>query len=292
MLKNARNWVGLWQMMLMSEGRYEAFNKKYWETHVNNFVLNTTQMADLTKKQLDRLQISPDSSVLEVGSGTGRITIPIAKRTKRVTAVEPTQGMLRLLKENAQRENITNIDFIDKSWEEVVVGKDVPIHDIAFASFSLFMKDIEMGLRNLNAVAKKRVYIFTLASKWVEDDIQKLVYGDVTPLEVPDYLYLYHILHDLGILANIDICEYDYDRCFASPEACLIWFLDNYNVPAKKVDAAKEYLRGVIIEKDEKFWFKRNQKMAMIWWDKAPPIVSSKKNNKKEEESCKTKKLL
>jgi FkbM family methyltransferase len=252
----------------MSEGRYEAFEKKYWEKHVNNFVLNTTQMADLTKKQLNRLQFSKEYSVLEVGSGTGRITIPIAKRAKRVTAVEPTQGMLRLLKENAQKEKVNNIDFINKSWEEIAVGEDVSIHDIAFASFSLFMKDIETGIKNLDAVAKKRVYIFALASKWMEEEIQRIVYGDVTPLEQPDYLYLHHILHDLGILANIDICEYNYDSCFTSPEACFKWFIDNYNVPAKKVDDAQEYLHGVIVEADGKFWFKRNQKMAMLWWDK------------------------
>jgi FkbM family methyltransferase len=279
------NWVQLWKAMLMSEGRFEAFNPKYWENHVNTFVKNTVQMSDLTKKQLDLLQLPPESSVIEVGGGTGRIAIPIAKRVKQVTVVEPSLNMLTLLKENSKKQNVANISIINKAWEEVNVGVDVPVHDVALASFSLFMADIEGSLKKLTEVAKHRVYIFSLASTWVEKDIQRLIYGGISPLELPDYLYIYHILHELDILPNVEICEYNYDHCFNTFEECLTKFLENYNVPFKKVKDAESYLRSVVVEENGLFWLKRNQKMAVLWWDKAssnsPSNVNEQKSNKR-----------
>jgi ubiquinone/menaquinone biosynthesis C-methylase UbiE len=38
-----------------------------------------------TEKQLASIQLNPEYTVLDVGAGTGRLAIPIAKKVKKVT---------------------------------------------------------------------------------------------------------------------------------------------------------------------------------------------------------------
>ena len=44
--------------------------------------------------------------MLEIGAGTGRFTIPLARRCREVTAVELSENMTAVLKEHATRENL------------------------------------------------------------------------------------------------------------------------------------------------------------------------------------------
>jgi FkbM family methyltransferase len=266
---NIVNWAQLWKAMLINQGRIDAFNPKYWEKHVDHFVKNTFKMNELTQKQLDLLQFSPQHSVLEVGGGTGRITMPVAKRAKQVTVVEPSMSMLTLLKENAQKQNVTNITTINKSWEDTKIGVDVPVHDIVFASFSLFMNDTQNALKKLDAAAKKQVYLFTLASKWMDEDIQQIAYGQTSPIEMADYIYIYNILYDLGIIANITTCVYEYNCCYSSFNDAVSKFIEYYNVPSRRANQAKEYLQRELVEENGKLWLKRNQTMALLSWTKS-----------------------
>ncbi len=86
------------------------------------------------------LALTPESRVLDVGgSGPGAITIPpLARKVSHVTAVEPSEGMFTVLRENLEDEKITNADCLQKRWEDVDVAADLSgPYDVVFASFSL-----------------------------------------------------------------------------------------------------------------------------------------------------------
>jgi peptidoglycan/xylan/chitin deacetylase (PgdA/CDA1 family)/SAM-dependent methyltransferase len=55
-------------------------------------------------------QIAPRHRILEIGAGTGRFTIPLARRCGKITAVELSENMMAILKENAARENASRIE--------------------------------------------------------------------------------------------------------------------------------------------------------------------------------------
>jgi FkbM family methyltransferase len=93
-------------------------------------------MNDLTHTQLIRLPLLPDYTVLDVGAGTGRITIPMAKCVKRVTALEPSQKMLSILKATAEKEGVSNIQCINKSLEDFDAGAGVVSFDAVVAFFA------------------------------------------------------------------------------------------------------------------------------------------------------------
>src|SRR3712207_6000303 len=59
-------------------------------------------------------RLSSGTSLLDVGCGPGTITADLAARVApgRVTAVEVTEEALSLAREEAERREVTNIDFV------------------------------------------------------------------------------------------------------------------------------------------------------------------------------------
>ena len=262
------NWGELRRLMLLSTNRLECFNASYWDKRASDFNENMVHMDDLTRQQLDRLPLLPEYAVLDVGAGAGRITIPVAKRVTQVTALEPSETMLTLLKANAEKENINNIRCIHGSLEDLEVGYGVDSHELVIASFSLFMIDIEKALVAMHNIATKGVYLFLSASVWMDSEIQKIIYGGSVPMW-SDYIYAYNILYDLGILANVEIWDYSSKQSFSDLNSAVSKFTDLYSAPSKKQIELREYLRRTLVEDDGKLWIIRKRKAAMIWWTKS-----------------------
>ncbi|MFZ3578322.1 class I SAM-dependent methyltransferase [Virgibacillus sp. DJP39] len=65
-------------------------------------------------KILEYLAIDSNDIVADLGAGNGYFTIPIAKSTNdTVYAVDIEPKMLNMLKENADKENINNINYVE-----------------------------------------------------------------------------------------------------------------------------------------------------------------------------------
>ena len=71
-------------------------------------------------------------TVLDIGAGNGRWTIPIAERAKFVTAIDPDGEMADVLRENT-KDYQGKIQIIQSSWEEA----QVETHDIAVCAARL-----------------------------------------------------------------------------------------------------------------------------------------------------------
>ncbi|NLE05175.1 MAG: class I SAM-dependent methyltransferase [Crenarchaeota archaeon] len=261
------NWVELRKSAFLLAHRFDACSALFWDNRAASFNQNTENMKNLTQLQLKKLNLLPQHTLLDVGAGNGRITIPVSKCVKYVTAVEQSEQMLNLLKINAQKEKINNISFINKSWDELSLLKDVFPHDIVIASFSVFMVDIENALLKMDAVAKSSVTIFVSASKWLDEELQKIIYGDVVQIWA-DYIYIYNILHDLGILANVEIDNFMSTKSYLSLDDAVKDFLNVHKVSSQKELKIREYLCKKLTEKDGKLWLNQNRKMATIWWTK------------------------
>lgn len=229
---------------------------------------NKELMATLTGQQLSKLKLKPQDTLLEVGSGSGRLTIPLAKTVKRVTVVEPSRNMMLHLQRNAENEGIYNIDYINKRWEDVEVGKDVARHDVVLASFSLLMVDLESALAKMDSAAKRAVYLFLSAECWMPLEIQYLVYGEPLTTNLSDHIIAFNLLNSMGISANVEIINYTLKRCFRTFDEAVNEFSNTYNVPTSKIDALKDHLQTILVKDAGKLWHIRNRKVAMIWWTK------------------------
>jgi len=263
------NWSQLRQTMLLNTHRIEFSNSNYWDKLASSYNESTAQMNDLTQKQLNRILLLSEYTVLDVGAGTGRLTIPLAKRAKHVTALEPSANMMALLKINAQKNVINNIDYVNASIENVDTGVVEP-HDIVISSFSLLMVDVEKALLKMNAMATKGVYLFLSASKWMDENLQNVVYGKgLSDAYSSDYIYVYNILHDLGVLANVDIWDFKSQQCYKNLNDAELKLMELYHIQAKKHEELLAYLSKTLVPDDTgKLWLYRKKKAAMIWWTK------------------------
>ena len=71
---------------------------------------------------IDKLQLSPEKSVLEIGVGTGRLAVKIAPLCRRFTGIDISQKTIERVKENlAEYDNVSLIcdDFGDFNFDSI-----------------------------------------------------------------------------------------------------------------------------------------------------------------------------
>lgn len=69
------------------------------------------------QKIIDALDLNPDDNVLEIGPGTGVLTIPIKEKVKRLIAVEIDKQLSERLKKEGIE--VINIDFLRMNLEDL-----------------------------------------------------------------------------------------------------------------------------------------------------------------------------
>ncbi len=127
----------------------------YWDTWAEGWDKRMEFEKEFTQRQVDALKLSAEDTVLDACCGTGRLTIPMAKRAKQVTGLDSGADMLERCRQNAQKEGLTNVSIIQVSnWHRVTPGVDFPKHDIVVACISPAQADIV----KLSSAATKYCY--------------------------------------------------------------------------------------------------------------------------------------
>ena len=76
-----------------------------------NFLANP----GIAKMIIEKIGLSNDTRVLEIGPGLGALTIPIARAALHVTAVETDARLIPLLQQELDNENLKNVTIIHKN---------------------------------------------------------------------------------------------------------------------------------------------------------------------------------
>jgi ubiquinone/menaquinone biosynthesis C-methylase UbiE len=268
------NWSELEKVIRSGYYRRRAHGEDHgsmWDKRAKQFNESMIQHPERAERQIANLDLKPEYTVLDVGAGTGRLAIPIAKRVKGVTAIDPSKGMLTCLKENMEKEEVKNIVCVNKRWEDVELGDDIEQHDIVIASHSVSTQE---AVAKMDAVARKYVYILTFAGRWVgdgEEGLWKAIYGERQRQRAwhSDYILLYNILHDMKIYANLQIHEFESEQHYESLDEAVTKWKEMRDIPAEKEDVLRGYLSKILIEDDGTLCLKRKSKSATIWWQKA-----------------------
>ena len=233
-----------------------------------------SKLRDRWNAQVDwitsKLNIGSKCTVLDIGAGTGALAIPLSKMASHVTAVEPSEEMLSCLKINILEDKIPNINIVNKKWEDVIPFEDVNKHDILIASYSLGMPDIRSALSKMNMLTTKYACLFTFVGnpQWDYSWLWPAIYGEEYNVG-PDYIYIYNVLYDMEIYANVEIEHFDYVQCFSNLEAAIEFWKSNLNVFSEQGEGIiRSYLSDRLIEEDGLLWSKYRMKSAMIWWEK------------------------
>lgn len=221
-----------------------------------------------TRAQISRIRLNSGDSVLDIGAGTGRLAVPIAKRVRKVTAIEPSARMAKCLRGNMLRAGAENITIVKKRWEDVEVGGDIAPHDIVIASCSLSMSDMPLALKKLNQAATRAVYILTSALRWCDDGLWRAIYGEQQPKWWLDYIYINGLLCNMDIYANTEITESHTCLKYDSLEEAAQEWNKTYFVPPGREAETKNYLSRISTRAEGKILINRRNRSALIWWRK------------------------
>ncbi|MGW8194398.1 MAG: class I SAM-dependent methyltransferase [Desulforhopalus sp.] len=241
-----------------------------WDEKARSFAGRNKSTAYVSRF-LAHLPLTPEMTVLDVGSGPGTLAMPIAKKVHKVTAIDFSQGMLDTLDELARAENITNISTIRCAWEDDWTEKGIVPHDIAVASRSMGVKDLEPAIRKIDSFATK--YVF-LSDRIGATPFEKGAFAALGRQfsAGPDYIYTLNILYTLGIHPNVTVLNLEQDVTYSSMEEAVQsyrWMF--HDITADELTALENYIAGKIIDSDDnKITVRRDSppRWALIWWPK------------------------
>jgi SAM-dependent methyltransferase len=135
--------------------RSDAPGEDFWTPFAGQFRPDLAAPDDPTL-QLITAMLSPDWTVLDVGAGGGRLSLPLARRCRHVTAVEPSPAMAGVLREAATSNGIGNVSVVEATWED---AQAAPSDLVVCAHVLYTARDIGPFLRKMEAHAREWVAV-------------------------------------------------------------------------------------------------------------------------------------
>ncbi len=208
-----------------------------------------------------RSHLNKNSTVLDIGAGTGAFAIPLTQEVKEVTVVEPSAEMLTHLR---RKMDTPNLRIINQRWEDVDL-EEIGQHDMIIAAHSLYdITDIETALKKMISATKKHLYIIMGAGKssFYTDIWRRFKEGEYHP--PPSFIHLYNVLYELGISANVEMIKTPRDQVYLSIEQAAKHWIIRLDLPPEKKDELRAYLLNCLKEKEGMLYLKEEGQSAVI----------------------------
>ncbi len=217
-----------------------------------------------------RETVSSRSSVLDVGAGTGRFSLALAPLVDHVIAVEPIASMLNFLRQDAAAKELTNISFVQSTWQDV---SDDLQADIVICSHVVYpIRDIEPFLLKLQSATLQACYIYARATHLdaLTAHLWRHFHHDDRCLP-PAYIHVLDLLYEMGIYANVDVVTVPPSLRYPSLDSAVaemteqLILLDDEKTRVELRALLKEWLvedNGILVPPLKKM------ASAIIWWEK------------------------
>jgi 2-polyprenyl-3-methyl-5-hydroxy-6-metoxy-1,4-benzoquinol methylase len=173
-----------------------------WEPFSSFFKADPRRTDDMEVNRLAQ-EVTPTTTLLDVGAGAGRFALPLALRCKHVTVVEPSPSMGETLRHLAAEAGIENLTVVARPWHEA----EVEPADVVLSAHVIYsIEDIGSFVMKLAAHARQRVCMPTFMRPpraryapfwpWVHGEDKQ---------ELPGAAELMQVLWELGIYPNLEM---------------------------------------------------------------------------------------
>ena len=217
---------------------------------------------------LQTLKEFPDSTVLDIGSGSGAWASLMAAHARSITAIDPSASMLEQLHNRVEAEKLENVEIIQGCWPEVTVQK----HDICFCSHAMYgVEDFSAFVAAMQKITRKRIILLIRAPQLdgLMAQAAQLVWGH--PFDSPNYQIAMNILWEMKIFPNVIMEATHLWKPWSHPtidEALLemksrLGLLENNKWDQQLLQLLKENLK---LENQEYYW-PAAMRTALMYWD-------------------------
>lgn len=255
----------------MGDGLCFSVMDNFWNTLKAKWYREGLRYSEFPQKVLSFiLPLTEDcETFLDVGSGCGTLAIPLAEVGKKVTALDPSHAMIEVLKEEIKIRGIDRVNCIEAPWGEV----EVEPHDVIIcANVPELLKGSTGFLKDANRLAKRMVFLIEGA----DPNADRFYYKELYPLlfnkDYPprtDYIATYNALHSLGIYANVEIIEYNFDQPFKDIEGALEFWKEYLSLVTDEFDdRLKGFLEKKLVKIEDGLLARFSKKSAIMWWRK------------------------
>jgi ubiquinone/menaquinone biosynthesis C-methylase UbiE len=271
------DWNEVWKSRMQrnkesSPGRDCA---RTWESRES--ALQFWNMCQRERSRIDKTiwetDTTPQSRVLDIGAGPGTLAIPFAQKVAHVTAVEPAEGMISVMREKMTEFGVSNISVVQKRWEDMSVKEDLqPPYDVVIASFSLGMQDIKAAIEKMVQASSRYVYLYHFAGPTSWDLQWKELWPKLHGREYqpgPKSDVLYNVLYQMGIYPHIRTFRLEHNQRYSSLEDALDTLRPQAQVVTEEQEKIlREYLKRTLLEENGSLVLPASSIRVKMWWEK------------------------
>lgn len=176
---------------------------KRWDRRAASFRLDPRREMDANLAAI-AAHVGPDDTLLDIGGGAGRVSLPIALHCREVINFDPSPGMQREFEDSAAGAGITNARAITGSWP--ADAGDVQADVVMAVNVIYFAADVVRFVEAMERAARKRVIIagWSIPPPNHGGRLYELVHGEPLAL-APDYRALLPALWEMGILPDVQV---------------------------------------------------------------------------------------
>jgi FkbM family methyltransferase len=199
--------------------------------------------------------------VIDIGAGTGFFALHLARLGHLVTAVEPSEEMVRIFREKLDDDTAGRIAILNSSWEQWRGRR----HDGALCAHSIYgIKETESALEKMKSLAGKTVLLVRNDSESVTlSGLIKARLGNSSCAK--DFTSrITSALDNLGISYSSETLVQKRITSFTDPDAEAEYFADHTGAGAEKAGVIAAILREHVTRDGNGFRFENVYSDRMI----------------------------
>lgn len=275
--KNSRYWAAFWEEINQVGNRKGPMTPGFWNHMACRYARDTPQEKEEARKKrvLDLITSTgidiKGSQVLDIGAGTGSLSIPLAQMGAQVTALDFSEEMLKRLKQRANDENVT-VQTVFKSWDAIDLDEEGfrKKFDLVIASMTPAVRNPHDLSLMLEAAKGVCYYSGWVHRRWDPSyyDLYKTLFNEEFK-ESPHGFHLpFMYLYLLGYRPDVALLEDEwsnYETIDEYIETAAGFFSSTKQIDDQLKDRIREYI--IPHAQDGKYRAKSQVVTGMMVWD-------------------------